>query len=84
MFYLFVDEVGKFFRNPMRTDEDRSSIKSGGWKLQMNGRDVFEDGGDNKANRYHWESAAGWSPLEIVLTSDNTASSWSVEGNMDN
>jgi hypothetical protein len=84
VFDFFVDEVGKFLGNPMGTDKNRCSIKSGGGKLQMNGNDVFENGGDNKANRYHWKSAAGWSPLEIMLTGNDAASSWSVEWDVDN
>jgi hypothetical protein len=84
MFNLFIDKVGKFFGNPMETDKDGCSVESRGGKLQMNGNDVFENGSNNKANRYHWKSAAGWSPLEIMLTSNDAASSWSVEWNVDN
>jgi hypothetical protein len=84
VFDLFVDEVGKFLGNPMGTNKNRCSVESGGGEFQMNGSDVFENGGDNKANRYHWKSAAGWSPLEIMLTSNNTASSWSVKWDVDN
>jgi hypothetical protein len=84
VFDLFVDEVGKFLRNPMGTDKDGCSVKSGGGKLQMNRNDMFENGSDDKANGYHWKSASGWSPLKIMLTGDDAASSWSVEWNMDN
>jgi hypothetical protein len=49
----------------------------------VNGSDVLEDGGNDKTNRYHRKGTAGWSPLEIVLTSDDTASSWSVEWDVD-
>jgi hypothetical protein len=83
MFYFFVDEVRKFFGNPMGTDEDGYSIKSRRGEFQMNGGDVFKDGGDDKANWYHWESTACWSPLKIMLTGNDTASSWSVEWDVD-
>jgi hypothetical protein len=74
----------EFFGNPMATDNDRSSVKSRRGKLQMNGSNVFKDGGDNKANQYHWKGTAGWSPLEIVLTSNDTTSSWPIEWDVDN
>jgi hypothetical protein len=83
VFNLFVDEVGKFLGNPMGTNKDGCSVESGRGKLQMNGNDVFENGSDNKANKYHWKSTAGWSPLEVMLTSNNAASSWSVEWDVD-
>jgi hypothetical protein len=49
----------------------------------MNGSNVFEDGGNDKANRYHWKGTTGWSPLEVMLTSNNTTSSWFVEWDVD-
>jgi hypothetical protein len=44
---------------------------------------MFKDGGDDKTNRYHWKGTPGWSPLEIMLTGNDTASSWSVEWDVD-
>jgi hypothetical protein len=34
----------------MATDNDGSSIESSGRKLQVNGSDMFKDGGNDKAN----------------------------------
>jgi hypothetical protein len=68
----------------MRADNDGSAVKSSRREFQMNGSDVLEDGGDDKANRYHWKSASGWPPLEIMLTGDDTASSLSIKRDVDN
>jgi hypothetical protein len=45
---------------------------------------VLEDGSDDKANRYYWKGASSRAPLEVMLTSDNTTSSWSIEWDVDN
>jgi hypothetical protein len=83
LFNFFKDEMRKFLGHPMTADDNRSPVKSRRGKLQMNGSDVFKDGGDDKANWYHWKGTASWSPLKIMLTSDNTTSSWSIKGDVD-
>jgi hypothetical protein len=76
--------VREFLGDPMTANDDGSSVKVGGRKLQVNGSDVLKDRGNDKANRNHREGTASLSPLKIMLTSDNTASSWSINGDMDN
>jgi hypothetical protein len=49
----------------------------------MDASDILEDGGDDKANRYHWKCTPGWSPLKIMLTSNGTTSSWSIKRDVD-
>jgi hypothetical protein len=68
----------------MRADNNGDAIKSSRRELEMNGSDVLEDRGDDKANRYHWKCTPCWSPLKIMLTGNDAASSWSIKWNADN
>jgi hypothetical protein len=84
LFYLFKKKVRKLLWDPMRANNDGGSVKTSGRELQVNGSNVFEDGGDDKTNRYHWKSASGWPSLKIMLTGNDATSSWLIKRDVDN